>query len=462
MKRKKLLIVLTLTLFLYGCVSGDYDKALTLMESGDFAGAKAIFTLNPDYKDTPELIAFCQMELDYAEAERLLDEGEYERALELYEDLGSFRSSRDRSLLCMKYLDYSEAAALAEAGQWADALQGFAALGDFLDSKDGMIRCQCEIMLAEVEGIMRSVSDGERPDDANEAYSQAIELLADMPDAAATRERAVRLYTECVFNQTVINVRERAGKTGDNGDFSAFAERFASCGEFGQAQQMAAVLNALSKRDPLAFSESMIEYEEEISAVVDPRDLYDRFFEWDVTLDESLMLLDLYYRYNASGEYKLLEEIEPEFRWSVDTGDWIFDRVSHAESAKLIIIVRLNKPDGERYVIPLSVMSALPENIRLSSLDEAGYILYINYDYAIDGTYDIGTKGIREYVDITLQRSSDRETIRSWERINGQNSPESFEYSGEPPKYVSGGAPDHEKTLECFLDAVDYLDGTRS
>ena len=446
-------------ILLSGCVSGDYDNALTMMENGDFSGAKAILELHPDYKDTPDLLALCELELEYAQAEQMFSEEEYEEALRLYNMLGSFRSAKEQALLCTKYLKYEEAVSLADAGMWREAVDAFAALGGFLDSETGLLLCQSELVLSDAEDIILSARAAGESGDAYGMYSRALELLSAVPDLPAARERAADMQIECNYNQSVILLRTRARQPGSNGDFLPLANQFASYGDYAEAPQLAAVLNALSLRDASSFSDAMIGFEAEISAAVDPRDLYERFFDWTPGLDESLALLELYYRYEGSDADETLMEIGPEFRWSLDAGEWIFERCSGAEGAGLLIVVRLHKPDTECFIIPLSVMSALPDGLRISSLDEAGFILYLNYDYSSDGTYSNGTKGIREFAEMTLNRSNDMAVIKAWARINGNYSPESFDYSGEPPLYMSGGAPDGEKLLENLLDAIEFLSG---
>jgi len=456
----RIFLICALLLFgmlLSGCVSGDYDKALTLMENGDFSGAKAILELHPDFKDTPDLLELCRIELDYAEAERLFSDEEFAKALELYNLLGTFRASKEQASICSKYLSFAEAVSLAEAEKWSEAGEAFASLGSFLESEAWLIRCQSELFLINAGELLRSAKEDGGSGSGYILYTQALDLLNVMPDLPATCDRAENMRMECVYNQSVILLQRHAVQAGDNVAFSALAEQFASYGEYENAAIFADVLGALATRNAMAFTESLFKYEEEIAAVADPRDLYERFFDWDISLDESLALLSLYNRFEGYGTDDMLKEIEPEYRWGIDAGEWIYDQCSEAEGAKLLILTRLNRPDNERYIIPLSVMSALPDDLRISSFDDAGFILLINYDYTSDGTYDIGTKGIRESVEITLHRSNDRAVIKSWAKVYGRYSPESFDYSGEPPLYISGGAPDPEKALANFLEAIAFL-----
>ena len=241
------------------------------------------------------------------------------------------------------------------------------------------------------------------------------------------------------------------------------------------------------------FTETMLTNEEAIAASADPRLLLDRFLEWNFNLADSLKLLNLYCRVDeivskdapfAEFEPEPESEIgpgpasEPEFMWQFDiddaeeeiyalcsaawqSGDAQQDDESPAEEPmsrdKLLILVRMKKPDSEKYTIPLSIMSALPEDLQPYSLDEVGYILFLDYDYVDDGLYDKGIRGIREYVEITLQTARDMGTINKWTRINGEHSPETFAYVGDPPPYKSGGMPDLDATRETCDEALEYL-----
>ena len=210
-------------LMLTGCGSAEYSKALTLMENGDFAAAKAILDVNPEYGDSAELLELCRKELSYAEAERFMREDKFEEALAVYNDLGAFRDSKERATICLNFITYLEAVSLYEDGQWIAAGEAFTSLGAYRDAEAHARRCKSEAILAEAEEMLMLAENEDDDDAASLVYSQVIGLLADMPDTAATRERHNLLKNQCVFEQIVIDLNERLGEPGQNRDFAAFS-----------------------------------------------------------------------------------------------------------------------------------------------------------------------------------------------------------------------------------------------
>lgn len=469
-------------MMLTGCVSTEYNNALTLMENGDYTGAKAILDTIPDYGDAAELLALCKKELDYAGAERYMREEKFEEALAIFNELGSFKASKDYAVICSNFITYFEAVALYEDGQWLQAFDAFESLGAYRDAEARARRCKSEAILAEAEELLQ-MADRERDSEAASLiYAQVAGLLSGVSDTAATRERHNTMSSKCIYEQTLIGLRKRAAKTGNNSDFYEYAEQLRSCGRYSNASQLAAVVGALGERNIDVFSKTMLEYENEISSSVDLRELLDRFLEWHLPLDDSLALLPLFCAIDETASKDApFAEIEPEYRWSIEVSDAdeeIFARCGVDSGAaqagdipqdgepledepaspdKLLILVRMNKPDGELYTVPLSVMSALPDEALPLSLDEVGYILYIDCDYVDDGLYDIGTRGIREKATITLFSAPGKKSVKSWQNIFGDYSPATFSFDGEPPLYKSGGPPDPEKILESCSEALDIL-----
>ena len=60
MKRVFLLLLLSFSLCLAGCQGSDYKKATRLMEEKDYAAAAEIFKTLNDYKDSAELLVYCE------------------------------------------------------------------------------------------------------------------------------------------------------------------------------------------------------------------------------------------------------------------------------------------------------------------------------------------------------------------------------------------------------------------
>ncbi len=71
-------------LSLLGCSSGDYKKAVSLTEAGDWRSAREIFVSLGDYSDAAEQVRLC----DYRIALEEMAAGEYDAVIELLEAAG--------------------------------------------------------------------------------------------------------------------------------------------------------------------------------------------------------------------------------------------------------------------------------------------------------------------------------------------------------------------------------------
>ena len=118
-------LLLAMVLCLSGCDSSDYKKAVSLMESGDYAAAEQMFTKLGDYEDSAEKILECR----YALAVAAFEKGEYELAISAFEALDSYNDSAEKVLECR----YALAVAAFEKGEYELAISAFEALGNYKD-----------------------------------------------------------------------------------------------------------------------------------------------------------------------------------------------------------------------------------------------------------------------------------------------------------------------------------------
>ena len=118
-------LLLAMVLCLCGCDSSDYKKAVSLMESGDYAAAEQMFTKLGDYEDSAEKILECR----YALAVAAFEKGEYELAISAFEALDSYNDSAEKVLECR----YALAVAAFEKGEYELAISAFEELGNYKD-----------------------------------------------------------------------------------------------------------------------------------------------------------------------------------------------------------------------------------------------------------------------------------------------------------------------------------------
>ena len=86
-----ILLALTMVFALAGCDASDYKKAVSAMDSGDYAAASTAFKALGDYKDSADLAKKC----DYNLAKAALDAKNYADAVKGFEALGDYEDSAD-------------------------------------------------------------------------------------------------------------------------------------------------------------------------------------------------------------------------------------------------------------------------------------------------------------------------------------------------------------------------------
>ena len=445
---KRLGILLICLLLLAGCASSDYKQAQTLMDTGDYAAAKELLDAIPKYRDAAELSEICRQELAYLEAERLFDGKDYEAALAGYTELGLFRGAMDRAAECRRYIDYAAAVKLTEKRLWAEAEVAFVSLGNFLDSPQQVVWCQCENVLPAIVNLIQ-----------NEEWAEAELNLADIPDEPKTRERVAELRNRSVYER---NLQWIQFHYYDNDEFLAgltdVVTEIGSCGDYKSAPYAASVLGALDMRDIAAFIDNSIEYRAQLSSAISLDDIFRiaRSIE-ELSIDEQLKMMDLYRAFEPMALEDVKYELYPQYMRSVDAGDSLFNQCGAAANGKLLIYTYTNDTVFKDYRLAFSAMAALPDELRPASLDEVEYVLYISYGYSNDGKYTGGTQGIREHADMTLYSVPGKKTVKSYSRILGDPSPNSFTYYGSAPAYKSGGSPDISKVAENFLAVVKQV-----
>ncbi len=152
------------------------------------------------------------------------------------------------------------------------------------------------------------------------------------------------------------------------------------------------------------------------------------------------------------GSYK--SSTEDEFVISDLTS--LYDQCGINPTGKILIIAqRHTYSDRETtQAILLNLMRLLPGDSYPSSLDEVEYVVLVDYDYRKEGNYMFVTVALQEYAEVTVFRATDMQRLYSSPRIDGNSAPSSFSYSGTPPTWKSGNAPNMGEEIHSALSSI--------
>lgn len=161
-------------------LSGRYEQAFALMDSGAAEEAKAAFVELGSFKDAQDQAQECQNMLDYESATKLMKAGSYDKAKQAFDKLGSFEDAQEQTQECQNVLDYDRAVALKDSGEFGQARDIFAALPGYEDADDQAQECQNQMDYDNAMGLMDAGSYQEAKDifEALGTYSDAMLLSA--------------------------------------------------------------------------------------------------------------------------------------------------------------------------------------------------------------------------------------------------------------------------------------------
>ena len=128
-----IMLVFLAILILTGCDSADYDKAMELLESGNYLEAKAIFVELGDYKDSSDKIKVCENAYQYEQASIAYTAGNYKSAISQYRKLGDYKDSVSQIKQCYVALHGEDAYNLIMSLEIGDTVE----YGTFEQDHDG-------------------------------------------------------------------------------------------------------------------------------------------------------------------------------------------------------------------------------------------------------------------------------------------------------------------------------------
>ena len=106
--------------------NSKYNKAVSLMEAGQYEDAIAAFEAMDGYKDSAEQIAKCEdakanteRERQYTEAVSMMDKGKYEEALIIFTQLDGYRDSTEHIKIIENEFTYQKAISLLNANAYS-------------------------------------------------------------------------------------------------------------------------------------------------------------------------------------------------------------------------------------------------------------------------------------------------------------------------------------------------------
>ena len=126
-----------------------YDKAVDLMNEGEYEHAVEIFDSLDGFLDSDEKYDQCQVQISnaktYSDAIKLMNDGKYAKAIEVFEALNGFEDSTAKIEECKQLLTkdetYAAALALMNEGKYEEAISAFESLNGYKESAEKIVEC---------------------------------------------------------------------------------------------------------------------------------------------------------------------------------------------------------------------------------------------------------------------------------------------------------------------------------
>ena len=157
-------------------------------------------------------------------------------------------------------------------------------------------------------------------------------------------------------------------------------------------------------------------------------------------------------RESMIGSYKSSSEDE----FVISNLNSLYDQCGKNPSGKILIIAQRHTYSDRTtsQAILWNLMRLLPGEYYPSSLDEVEYIVLVDYDYRKEGNYMFVTVALQEYAEVSVLRATDLQQLYISQRIDGNSAPSSFSYSGSPPAWKSGNAPNMGQEIHTAISSI--------
>lgn len=184
--------------------NNKYNEAVSLMETGQYEAAIAIFEEIPSSKDSQALIGICNtaiMDGKYNAAVALMENGDYHAAVAAFEALNGYRDSRAQMVNCNTVImdgKYNAALALMESGDYHAAIAAFEALNGYKDSQSQIGNCEIAILDSKYDAAVALKNAGK--------YRKAIQAFAELDGYRGSLEQIENCFSAFLDENTVHNV----------------------------------------------------------------------------------------------------------------------------------------------------------------------------------------------------------------------------------------------------------------
>ncbi len=124
--------------------TNKYNKAIELMNNGQYSEAITVFENLNGYKDSNEQITSCQTaikDIDYDAACKLMNNAQYDEAITAFKKLNGYKDSETQALECK----YELAVSYKNQEQYDEAITAFKNLNGYKDSDEQINNCQIAI-----------------------------------------------------------------------------------------------------------------------------------------------------------------------------------------------------------------------------------------------------------------------------------------------------------------------------
>ncbi len=185
-----LLCAVLIPLFVHNAKQAKYNDGVTLLETGRYAEAEAVFAELKEFDDSPDMVLYCRNMEAYQNAKRLMNGERYEEAAAAFAALGAFQDAEEQGLACQDAFRYGEAGKLLEQGSYSAAGALYQSLNGYRDSADKAEFCIGTAVYAEATGMM----------DAGN-YEAAAERFETIPDFSDAGEKGVYCRNMAAYMQ---------------------------------------------------------------------------------------------------------------------------------------------------------------------------------------------------------------------------------------------------------------------